>query len=74
MLAMSIYGFGRGSLSEAAVQALTDWCRDHETQLSLELNDKKVNLNSDPVTRAEERPGLVGPERKENSSRESNTS
>ena len=68
MLAMSIYGFGRGSLSEAAVQALTDWCKDHETQVSLDLNDKKVSVNSDPATRAEERPGFVGPKEKESSS------
>jgi len=28
--AMNTYGYGRGSLSKAAVEALSNWCADHE--------------------------------------------
>lgn len=46
MLAMSIFGYGRGSLSEAAVEALSSWCKEHESR-------------KDPIARAEERPGMI---------------
>ncbi len=29
-LAMSVYGYGRGSISKAASDALAEWCRDHD--------------------------------------------
>ena len=29
-MAMSVYGYGRGSLSKAAEEALTKWCSEHE--------------------------------------------
>jgi len=29
-IAMSVYGYGRGSLSKAADEALTRWCSEHE--------------------------------------------
>ncbi len=29
-VAMSIYGYGRGSISKAAEAALTEWCVEHE--------------------------------------------
>ncbi len=29
-LAMSVYGYGRGSLSRAAEEAFARWCTDHE--------------------------------------------
>jgi hypothetical protein len=29
-MAMSVYGYGRGSLSRAAGEALTKWCSEHE--------------------------------------------
>jgi hypothetical protein len=28
--AMSVHGYGRGSLSKAATEALTKWCTEHE--------------------------------------------
>jgi len=69
MLAMSVYGYGRGSLSEAAVDALTKWCVVHEAQkLDQQLKDELSHSNSDPVMRAEERPGVVSPGKGENSS------
>jgi hypothetical protein len=69
MLAMSVYGYGRGSLSEAAVDALTKWCVVHEAQKSDQrLKDELSHSNSDPVMRTEERPGVVSPGKGENSS------
>ena len=60
MLAMSVHGYGRGSLSEAAVEALTRWCEEHEARmLEQESKDPHPESNSDPVARAEERPGVV---------------
>jgi hypothetical protein len=29
-IAMSVYGYGRGSLSKAAEEAFTRWCADHD--------------------------------------------
>jgi len=29
-LAMNVYGYGRGSISKAASDALADWCRGHD--------------------------------------------
>jgi hypothetical protein len=59
VLAMSIFGYGRGSLSEAAVEALNSWCKEHESRKD-DLG--KLNLSSpgsDPVARAEERPRIL---------------
>ena len=62
MLAMSVYGYGRGSLSKAAVDALTKWCAEQEAaKLDKQSNQRSSPSNSDPVTRAEERPGIVPP-------------
>ncbi len=30
--AMRVHGYGRGSISKAAVEALTKWCNDHESK------------------------------------------
>jgi len=32
--AMNAYGYGRGSLSKAAEEALTEWCKEHEGPLT----------------------------------------
>ena len=62
MLAMSVFGYGRGSLSEAAVDALTKWCEEHEARkLDPEPKQETSHSNSDPAARAEERPGIVSP-------------
>jgi hypothetical protein len=42
-IAMSIYGYGRGSLSRAAEEAFTKWCSEHEQSSIVE----KVDGNSD---------------------------
>ncbi len=60
MLAMSVYGYGRGSLSEAAVEALANWCEEHEARKTdQQPKDEPSRPNSDPARRAEERPGIV---------------
>ena len=60
MLAMSVYGYRRGSLSQAAVQAFTKWCEEHEARKTdQQLKDEPSRSNSDPAIRAEERPGIV---------------
>jgi hypothetical protein len=68
MLAMKVYGYGRGSLSEAAVDALTQWCEGHESgKLDQLPKEAPSHSNSDPVSRAEERPGVASSESRENS-------
>jgi len=68
MLAMSVYGYGRGSLSEAAVEALTKWCEEHEgRRLDPGPKEGTSQSDSDPVARAEERPGVVSPGKQEDS-------
>jgi len=60
MLAMSVNGYGRGSLSEAAVEAFTKWCEEHEARKTdQQPKDEPSRSNSDPATRAEERPRIV---------------
>jgi hypothetical protein len=69
ILAMRIYGYGRGSLSEAAVDALRKWCDEHEAgKLGQEPKDGFLQSDSDPVARAEERPGVVSSGKGGNSS------
>ncbi len=66
ILAMNVYGYGRGSLSEAAVDALTKWCEGHEaSKLNQSPNEPLSHSNSDPASRAEERPGIVLPGKEE---------
>jgi len=68
MLAMSVYGYGRGSLSQAAVEALTKWCKEHEgPKLDRQPKEEPSSSSSDPVTRAEERPGIVSSAKQEDS-------
>jgi hypothetical protein len=42
-LAMSVYGYGKGSLSKAAEEAFLWWMRRHESKLG------EVNILEDPV-------------------------
>ena len=68
IIAMSVYGYGRGSLSEAAVDALTKWCEGHEaSKLDQPPREALSHSNSDPVSRAEERPDAISSGTKENS-------
>jgi hypothetical protein len=66
---MSIFGYGRGSLSEAAVEALSKWCAEHVVAKSeTEPKEGTARSNSDPIARAEERPGIIPSGKGENSS------
>lgn len=68
MVAMSVYGYGRGSLSEAAVEAFTKWCEEHEARkIDQQSKDEPSRSSSDPATRAEERPGIVSAAKGEDS-------
>ena len=68
ILAMSVYGYGRGSLSKAAVDALTKWCAEQKATKSDTQPSQGSSLSSsDPVTRAEERPRIVSPGKVEDS-------
>jgi len=68
MLAMSVYGYGRGSLSEAAVDALTKWVEGHEaSKMDPPPKEALPHSNSDPISRAEERPDAISSGTKENS-------
>lgn len=46
-IAMSVYGYGRGSLSKAAEDAFSKWCEQHE-----ENADTDVRETVEPNTRA----------------------
>jgi hypothetical protein len=71
-LAMITFGFGRGSISEAAAEAFKNWCDEHESSRTSQPARKELSgLTSDPVTRAEERPG-IGSLVKEEDSRSAN--
>jgi hypothetical protein len=68
MLAMSVFGYGRGSLSEAAVDALTRWCEEHEAhKIDRYSKNEESRTSEDPATRAEERPGIVSATKGEDS-------
>lgn len=43
-LAMMVYGYGRGSISKAAEEAIIHWMMQHEAIL------KEVNIPEDPVS------------------------
>ena len=58
MLAMTIFGCGRGSLSEAAVEALSSWCKQNESRKDDFHRVETPSRESDLVARAEERPGM----------------
>ncbi|SRR5713226_1152265 len=40
-IAMSVYGYGRGSLSKAAEEAFSRWCAEHE---------QATSVSAEPVT------------------------
>ena len=68
MLAMGVYGYGRGSLSKAAIDAITKWCAEQGAAKSDKQSNQGSSLSSsDPVTRAEERPGIVPPGERQDS-------
>ena len=61
--AMAIYGYGRGSLSKAAAEALTEWCNRHTpSQSPQELANPKEERILEQTTdksKVEQPPGQV---------------
>jgi hypothetical protein len=68
-MAMSVYGYGRGSLSRAAGEAFTKWCSEHENSSIVE----KVVGNSENAQnrRARETEAHLNPDERESGGQES---
>jgi hypothetical protein len=47
--AMNAYGYGRGSLSKAAEEALTEWCKEHDEPLSQPLGAESEHSPAGPT-------------------------
>ena len=49
--AMMVYGYGRGSISRAAIEALSKWCTDHEHTVSppQETASKEERTTTEPT-------------------------
>lgn len=48
-LAMSVHGYGRGSLSKAAEEAFAEWCKEHESpSVSREKVDSSGAVHDQP--------------------------
>ena len=48
-LAMSVYGYGRGSLSRAAQEAFSKWCAEHEAQSTAPTESINATVEKAPV-------------------------
>ena len=75
---MSVYGYGRGSLSKAAEEAFTRWCTEHdETEGSTEkssLPEVKSNDSKEKGSRIDpDERKIAVPDSKENSGFERKT-
>ena len=46
---MSVYGYGRGSLSKAAEDAFSKWCEQHEQTSASEHRSSPNETRSDPL-------------------------
>lgn len=63
-VAMSVYGYGRGSLSKAAEDAFSKWCEQHEETITSEHASPEETRSDPQETKTthidpEERPGTV---------------
>lgn len=66
-IAMSVYGYGRGSLSKAAEEAFARWCTEHDSSLnSADLGHSESTSN--PAEKIESR---IDPDERKISQRES---
>lgn len=70
-IAMSVHGYGRGSLSKAAEEAFTMWCSEHEHSSIVE----KVVGNSETARNrtARETEAHLNPDERESSDQEAKT-
>jgi hypothetical protein len=63
-IAMSAFGYGRGSLSRAAEEALTKWCSEHEPSL---IHEKSAQgLGAKQGTPSRETESHINPDEREN--------
>lgn len=58
-LAMTVFGFGRGSLSKAAEEAFTKWCLEHENTgetgtVNNSSSESQTHINPDERTTREQ--------------------
>ena len=64
-IAMSVYGYGRGSLSKAAEDAFSKWCEQHEQTTASPNGPSSSETRKNPpemkttLIDPEERPGTV---------------
>jgi|ERR671923_1772263 hypothetical protein len=68
-LAMSVYGYGRGSLSRAAEEAFSKWCTEREMQSSPESEANRLSLEREDV---ENNRSGINPDERPVTRRESN--
>ncbi|TMI68494.1 hypothetical protein E6H16_01580 [Candidatus Bathyarchaeota archaeon] len=61
--AMNAYGYGRGSLSKAAAEALAEWCKEKESKQTLETNKAEGTVHMESPSAPKPHPEiLTGPE------------
>jgi hypothetical protein len=52
-IAMSVHGYGRGSLSKAAEEAFMKWCSEHEHSISEKADEHSETKQDQPSSQAE---------------------
>jgi|SRR5712664_1516471 len=52
-IAMSVHGYGRGSLSKAAEEAFMKWCSEHEHSISEKADEHSETAQDQPSSQAE---------------------
>jgi hypothetical protein len=67
-IAMRVYGYGRGSLSRAAEEALTTWCSVHEQPNVQEKEPKHAETSLVNVSKEAE--SHIDPDERENAGQE----
>jgi len=68
-VAMSVYGYGRGSLSKAAEEAFTGWCAEHDhSHIGEKAAEHSQTTQSHPSSETESH---INPDERENLSQES---
>ena len=70
-IAMSIYGYGRGSLSKAAEEAFARWCSEHEPSSSSPVAETVAKVGED---KGEPKEGTIDPDERQKPENPENTS
>ena len=70
-IAMSVFGYGRGSLSKAAEEAFTRWCTEHDhSHIAEKAAEHSETAQGRPSSETESR---INPDERENLGQESNS-